>query len=170
MLHQQLQPKRLFGFELYLKNSISLKQQQQLSKLTIKAAQHWLTTLFPIHKQNISTLDIILSENESNEIRQLSSTFPQKTYQLISSLSHYLTKRLSSSELSQEYYHLSDGCLSEGECRSMRHYSPRHLHFVYVIDIYILQYHDDNSRYLPSYFRLLSYKFSTQSSHSVTQD
>ena len=46
-------------------------------------------------------------------------------------------------------------------CRSMRHYSPRHLHFVYVIDIYILQYHDDNSRHLPSYFRLLSYEFST---------
>jgi len=43
----------------------------------------------------------------------------------------------------------------------MRHYSPRHLHFVYVIDIYILQYHDVNSRHLPSYFRLLSYEFST---------
>jgi len=36
-------------------------------------------------------------------------------------------------------------------CRSMRYYSPRHLHFVYVIDIYILQYYDDNSRHLPSY-------------------
>jgi len=50
---------------------------------------------------------------------------------------------------------------SEKACRSMRHYSPRHFHFVYVIDIYILQYHDDNSRHLPSYFRLLSYEFST---------
>jgi len=27
---------------------------------------------------------------------------------------------------------------SEKACRSMRHYSPRHFHFVYVIDIYIM--------------------------------
>jgi len=39
-------------------------------------------------------------------------------------------------------------------CRSMIHFSFRHLHFIYVIAKYTLHYYDDSPRHLPSYFHL----------------